>query len=133
MFESNQVLCIFNNSLNVTMYFRLKKLKLNQDVSVRDGPSIEQQFNDSDDEEEQASAIVKRVLAEQKLELEDDTIVNDGNEELPWCELCNEDAQLRCIGCDSDLFCRRCWKETHQDSELKQHRIENYNTKKPSF
>ena len=112
----------------------MKKLKLNKDVSVQDEPFIEKQLNDSDDDEEQASAIVKRVLAEQRLELqEDDRTINDGNEELPWCELCNEDAQLRCIGCDSDLFCRRCWKETHQDAELKQHRIENYSMKKPSF
>ena len=110
---------------------RLKKLKLSKEASQNDNTPI---VSDSDDEEDQAAAIVKRVLAEQKLDLDnDDGGVKDAGEELPWCELCNEDAQLRCISCDGDLFCRRCWKETHKDTELKQHRIENYNDKKALF
>jgi len=86
-----------------------------------------QSISDDSDEEQQASKIIEKAMAENQLELDDDFSTDlKMEDELPWCELCNEDAQLRCIECDGDLYCRRCWKETHQDPELKQHRIENY-------
>jgi hypothetical protein len=28
-----------------------------------------------------------------------------------WCTICNDDATVRCLGCDGDLYCRGCWKE----------------------
>lgn len=46
----------------------------------------------------------------------------EGQEELPWCTICNEDAVIRCIGCDGDLFCRPCFKEIHHhDEEYREH------------
>jgi hypothetical protein len=30
-----------------------------------------------------------------------------------WCTVCLEDATVRCIGCDDDVYCARCWKEMH--------------------
>lgn len=91
---------------------------------------------DDSDDEMQASSIVERVLAEARLDLNDDeselesSLSKKAEDELPWCELCNEDAQLRCLDCDRDLYCRRCWKETHQDADLKRHRIESYQAPK---
>lgn len=47
-------------------------------------------------------------------------------EELPWCTICNEDAKLRCLGCDGELYCNACFKEIHDDEEYKQHRTKPY-------
>ncbi|KAF1932311.1 uncharacterized protein M421DRAFT_54187 [Didymella exigua CBS 183.55] len=30
-----------------------------------------------------------------------------------WCIICQDDATLKCLGCDGDLYCRTCWVEGH--------------------
>ncbi|KAL7750534.1 hypothetical protein RI367_003870 [Sorochytrium milnesiophthora] len=42
-----------------------------------------------------------------------------------WCCICNEDGAYVCTGCDDDVYCRRCWKEGHEDEddeELRAHK-----------
>ncbi|KAK8162830.1 hypothetical protein BKA80DRAFT_310304 [Phyllosticta citrichinensis] len=31
-----------------------------------------------------------------------------------WCIICFNNATLRCLGCDGDLYCRKCWLEGHK-------------------
>ncbi|KAJ4343297.1 hypothetical protein N0V87_000519 [Didymella glomerata] len=31
-----------------------------------------------------------------------------------WCVICQDDATLKCLGCEGDLYCRNCWMEGHK-------------------
>lgn len=31
-----------------------------------------------------------------------------------WCIICQDDATLKCLGCDDDLYCQLCWNEGHR-------------------
>jgi hypothetical protein len=31
-----------------------------------------------------------------------------------WCIICTDDATLKCLGCDGDLYCQLCWTEGHR-------------------
>uniref|UniRef100_A0A182K2N2 FYVE-type domain-containing protein n=1 Tax=Anopheles christyi TaxID=43041 RepID=A0A182K2N2_9DIPT len=90
--------------------------------------------SDSDEgltDEELARKLAHRYAEEGKLEaklsLESETEEimptpgSNGAEELPWCTICNEDAVLRCRGCDNDLYCSACYKEFHYDEDPQEH------------
>jgi len=49
---------------------------------------------------------------------------DDKDDMANWCCICNDDGVLRCVDCDGDAFCKRCFKETHpkDDYELRNHR-----------
>ena len=56
------------------------------------------------------------------------------NEEIDsWCIICSDDATVRCLGCDGDVYCAKCWREGHMGKdtglEEKGHRWVKYRWK----
>jgi hypothetical protein len=51
-----------------------------------------------------------------------------------WCCICNEDGEVRCLGCDGDIYCNNCWHEGHGDGpgQERGHRAVQYNRKGPA-
>jgi hypothetical protein len=51
-----------------------------------------------------------------------------------WCIICQDDATLKCLGCDGDLYCQLCWTEGHRGEsaglEEKMHKVVLYAKKK---
>ncbi|KAH5407639.1 hypothetical protein HBI32_147870 [Parastagonospora nodorum] len=51
-----------------------------------------------------------------------------------WCIICQDDATLKCLGCDSDLYCQLCWTEGHRGEsaglEERTHKVLLYERKK---
>jgi hypothetical protein len=35
-----------------------------------------------------------------------------------WCIICQDDATVKCLGCDGDLYCASCWKEGHMGPDV---------------
>uniref|UniRef100_A0A6B2EJ23 Putative zinc finger protein n=1 Tax=Phlebotomus kandelakii TaxID=1109342 RepID=A0A6B2EJ23_9DIPT len=95
---------------------------------------------ESEDEETAAKKLAQRYIAETSLEeiLDPDEkeLISSlpppsgDTEELPWCTVCNEDAIIRCLGCDGELFCRECFKDIHDDEDYRAHRTKPFAGKK---
>lgn len=51
-----------------------------------------------------------------------------------WCIICQDDATLKCLGCDGDLYCQLCWTEGHRGEsaglEERSHKVLLYERKK---
>ncbi|KAF1912550.1 hypothetical protein BDU57DRAFT_369597 [Ampelomyces quisqualis] len=51
-----------------------------------------------------------------------------------WCVICQDDATLKCLGCDGDLYCQLCWTEGHRGEsagfEEKTHKVVLYAKRK---
>ena len=54
------------------------------------------------------------AIAQQKTLASQPETDGDDADADAWCTICCADAEVQCIGCEGDLYCRRCWSEGHQ-------------------
>lgn len=110
----------------------------------QDLDKIKEQIEQTEEtEEEETERTMKQYLEEAKL---DDIVLDPDEEELmstipqapgekknldelPFCEICNEDATLRCLECEN-LFCNSCYKEFHEEEDYKTHKTKPYQAPK---
>lgn len=111
----------------------------------QDPSKFKSQLPDFSDETEQEEVdrTIMQYLEEAKLPDLDETIESEfinsipkpenkkDIEELPFCEICNEDAVIRCLECEN-IFCHRCFLEFHEDEEYKNHKTKPYQAPKES-
>ncbi|XP_026745363.1 abscission/NoCut checkpoint regulator [Trichoplusia ni] len=105
---------------------RMQKLKGSTGPSAQNSKEDPGQNVESEDEEETVKKIVEKIKAEAVLDPDD--ISPTTIDELPFCEICNEDAKMRCLGCKY-LFCKRCFME-HKDDDDGCNRYEPYHPPK---
>jgi hypothetical protein len=49
--------------------------------------------------------------------LKTDTTAYADSQIETWCSICTDDATLRCLGCDGELYCTNCWMEGHRGED----------------
>ncbi|XP_041969470.1 abscission/NoCut checkpoint regulator [Aricia agestis] len=94
--------------------FRLQKLKGASTSGTQQEPTpTAKEDSDLEDDEAYAKKIIEKLKSEALAEKEDEDFTV---KELPFCELCNEDAKMRCRGCKY-LFCKVCFMEHRDDDD----------------
>jgi len=139
---------------------KLQEIKANRDTSKRHQETkiSNGDLSDEDNEDKIADKVIQQFLSESRLDntlgtlpsvlraernkesgnRKERKLINSSDtdetdlEELPWCVICNNDASLRCYGCDGDLYCRRCFRECHETFELQDHPSVSF-TPKPNL
>ncbi|XP_073950336.1 abscission/NoCut checkpoint regulator [Choristoneura fumiferana] len=110
------------NDLTSQMEKRLNHLKDDPGPSQCTNTKPEPEEDNSEDEEDSVRKIIEKLKSEAFLDMNE--ISPSTNNELPFCEICNEDATMRCLGCRY-LFCKRCFIE-HKDDDDGCNRYEPY-------
>lgn len=131
--EAKTALMNLNKDKEIREHLEKIRSKESQAVASEERESgVDEEVND----EEAADSVLKQILAEQALEYRiadvevtgEDTAKDDDDkdEELPWCAICNEDATIRCKGCDGDLYCNGCYKEFHIGEDPQEHKPQKF-------
>lgn len=73
---------------------------------------------DDDDSDEEAEKVARSLT---ELMPEKDTVPGEDDSEK-FCIICPDEPVLQCLDCDGDLYCGRCFRESHKEWDLKGHR-----------
>jgi len=94
---------------------RLKKLQEGAPVNTK-SKILNEALEDTGNTTKSVNDLIREILNENDVVESDSEIDN-------WCCICNNDGALKCIDCDNDVYCRRCFKECHDSYDLKTHKI----------
>jgi len=58
-------------------------------------------------------------------QIEEEKRQKEEDEEMEkWCVICNNNGHVRCLDCDGDAYCKRCFREQHGRNNLDEHETE---------
>lgn len=110
----------------------LEENKLDE-AAAEDGIDVESNKNSSGQKNKKTlqkkDKKIQNVEPDKQKQSDEDSDYDD-DDELPYCVMCTEDAAIRCHGCDLDLYCDKCWKESHLEFEMGDHETSKYRPRK---
>jgi len=61
-------------------------------------------------------------------QIEEERLAREQEEAMEkWCCICNDNGNVRCINCDMDVFCNRCFREQHGRNNIDHHETQKIN------
>lgn len=79
-------------------------------VLTNESQSEEAKLKPSKKPKSKSKELMKQLLSEAESNYKRDNKKKSDDDMDNWCAICNDDGDFKCIDCDNDVYCKRCFK-----------------------